>query len=714
MRKLFTSLLLLLFFSQTSKSQFFNYLAKNASINNITGVYTDLGTNGSKITTNFKGQSMGTIDDNSSIQNIGFTFNFAGVNYSSFVLNTNGFIKLGTDSTAIAESHDVLFSTSPSATNVIYPYNINLQPTANTEYRVYTTGSTGSRTCTIQFKAIADSGCPVSCNPISLIQYDAIEFQIILYEGSNNIEFIYGNFAANLNPSGFIPTNCGLKAGDAAHSVNATKSSTVPYTSTAFIDGGYTGNRFNNRNSILPNSGFTIKFVPEIVYANNATLQTFYTLGTIPKLLDHTVKVYVQNMGSSNLTNFPVTLEVTGANTFSNTQTIPSLPSGDKQLVTFNSFSPANTGTNNIKISLPLDDDTANNVKEIAQNVTNTTFGYGYGTTPNGNIGQSTNSIDLAIRVRNPIANTIKSLTLYFDTVRSYTVRVFGVTADTPKTTIYTFSGTKTSAAGANVLTPTSPINVTGDFFVIVTQPSVTTSFRYSYQTEDPIRDKTFYFRSPSANTGSKWNDFAPLNPFRLMLDANMGTTYTPIVLSSFTGYKENNKNILNWVTASEQNNSGFEIQKSTDGIEFKKMGFVLSKAENGTSSFEIKYSYTDATPANGTNYYRLRQLDKDGKEFISNVVVLKSNIKLAEIVSLYPNPVKDNLNVSVNSSITDRVSLVITDITGRTIIQQNYPLNNGNNNIQVKTTTLVAGTYLIKITGSDNKEIATEQFIKK
>ena len=88
--------------------------------------------------------------------------------------------------------------------------------------------------------------------------------------------------------------------------------------------------------------------------------------------------------------------------------------------------------------------------------------------------------------------------------------------------------------------------------------------------------------------------------------------------------------------------------------------------------------------------------------------------MKLAEIASLYPNPVKDNLNVSVNSSITDKVSLVITDITGRTVIQQNYPLNNGINNIQVKTATLVAGTYLIKITGSDNNEIATERFIKK
>ncbi len=712
MRKLFTSLFFLLCFFFTSRAQFFNYLAKNASLIT-TNSYTDLGTSGTKITTNFKGQPMTYDNDNSSIQNIGFPFSFAGNSFTQFVLNTNGFIRLGNDTTAIAESFDVLFSTSASATNIIYPFNIDLQPTGNSEYRVFTTGAVGSRTCTIQFKAVADSGCPVNCTPASQIQYDAIEFQIVLFEGSNNVDFIFGNFTANLNASGFIPANCGLKAGDADHSINATKSSQTPYTGTQFIEGGYTGNRFNTRNNFLPSAGFTIRFTPIAVFANNVALQTLYTLGTIPKLLDHTVKVYVQNMGTSNLTNFPVTLEVTGANTFPNTQTIANFPSGAKQLITFNSFSPANTGTNNIKVFIPSDDDTSNNTKKITQTVSNTTFGYGYGTGINGTLGQSTNSIDLAIRVRNPIANTITGLTLYFDTIRSYTVKVLGVSADTPKTTIYSFPGTKTSAVGANVLTPPNPINVTGDFFVIVSQPSVTTSYRYAYQTEDPIRDKTFYFRSPSANT-SKWNDFSPLNPYRLLLDATMGTTYTPIVLSSFTGYKESNKNILNWETATEQNNTGFEIQKSTDGVEFKKIGFVLSKAENGTSNYEIKYNFTDALPATGTNYYRLRQLDKDGKEFISNVVVLKSNVKLAEIVSLYPNPVKDNLNVSVNSSITDKVSLVITDISGKTVIQQNYPLNNGTNNIQVKTATLVAGTYLVKITGSDNKEITTERFIKK
>lgn len=715
MRKFLSILSVLLLSFGLGKSQYFNYLAKNASVNGTTGVYTDLGNTGTKITTNFKGQPMTYDNDNSSVQNIGFTFAFAGNNFTQFVLNTNGFIKLGNDSTPIAQSFDVLFSTSAAATNLIYPFNIDLQPTSNSEFRVLTTGTAGSRVCTIQFKALADSGCPVNCSPASLIQYDAIEFQIKLYEGSNNVEFVYGNFTANLNASGFVPANCGLKAGDADHSVNATKASNTVYTSTAFIDGPYTGNRFNTRNNVLPSAGFTIKFVPIAVLANNVNLQTLYSLGTVPKLLDHTVKVYLQNIGTSNLTNFPVTLDVTGANTFSNTQTIASLPSGAKQTITFDAYSPANVGTNTVKVTIPGDDDTSNNRKTITQTVTNTTFGYGYGNVGNGSLGQSTNSIDLAVRVRNPIANTITSLNLYFDTAgRAYTVKVLGVSADTPKTTIYSFSGTKTSTTGLNVLTPPNPINVTGDFFVVISQPSVVASYRYSYQTEDPIRDKTFYFRTPSSNT-SKWNDFSPLNPFRLMLDAVMGTTYTPIILTSFSGYKEGAKNILKWETATEQNNTGFEIQRSSDGIEYKKIGFVTSKAEDGTSSNAINYLFTDLTPQNEISYYRLRQIDKNGKEFITNVVVLKNSpIKNLEIVSLYPNPVKEKLNLIINANTAETFTLNIVDITGKKIAQQMVQLKQGSNTVDVNASQFPIGTYLIKLVSESNVELDTKKFIKQ
>lgn len=712
MKKIITSALLLFLLFCEVKAQFFNYTKAKAVIaGNLT--YTDLGTNGTAITTNSSGGPMTFDNDNSSVQNIGFTFSFAGKNYTQFVLNTNGFIRLGTKGTDLAESFDVLFSTDTTATNVIYPFNIDLQPTVNSEYRVYTTGAVGSRTCTIQFRAVADSGCPVNCSPTSAIQYDAIEFQIVLYEGSNNVEFVYGNFTPNLNPSGFIPANCGLKSIDAAHSVNCTKASTTVYLSATFLDGGYTGNRFNTRNSVLPSPGYTLRFVPDIVLTNNAVLTTFYSMGTLPKQYDHAISVYVQNIGLTDLPNFPITLDISGANTFTNTQTIANFVSGSKQLITFPSFTNPNTGTNNVTISIPADDDTTGNTKRLTQTITNSSFSYAYTTTPSGNLGQSTNSIDLAIRVRNPIANTITGLSLVFDTIKNYSIRIFGVNADTPRTTISNL-GNKVSTAGLNTITPASPIAVTGDFFIIVTQPSTVSSYRLNYQTEDPIRDKTFYFRTPSA-TSSKWNDFSPLNPYRLMVGATMGTIYTPIKLNSFTGQREGMKNLLKWETATEINNTGFEVQRSKDGSKFEKIAFVNSKAIDGNSSSLLTYNFSDENPLPGTNYYQLKQIDKNGKESYSDIVTIKGKASIkAEIVNIYPNPAKERLNLTVNSISNDKFMVQVIDLTGKVLLQQPQSVVKGSNNIILATANLASGIYTVRITDTNNDEIESTKFIKQ
>ena len=712
MRKIFTSLVLLVAVNSSINAQFFNYLKANA-VNAGNLAYTDLGTNGTVITTNFKGLPMTFDDDNSSVKNIGFTFGFSGTNFTQFVLNTNGFIKLGNDTTAIAESFDVLNSTDASAKNVIYALNTNLKSTVNTEYRVYTTGVAGSRTCTIQFKGVMDNGY-AAASPSTVVQFDYIEFQIILYEGSNNVEFVYGNFTANLDTPGFIPTNCGLKAGDAAHSLNATKSSQTVFTGATFIEGAYTGNSFNIRNSLLPNPGFTLRFVPITIYNDNVAVQRIYTQGKIPKNLDHTIKAYVQNIGTVDKTNFPVTLTISGANVISQTQTIANLVSGSKQLVTFNTISPANTGTQLITVSVQNDDFNGNNFDTVTQVVTNSTIGFGYGNAVSGVLGQSTNSIDFAAKFTNPIANSITSITTYFDTSgRAYRLQVFGVNSDTPKVTISNL-GNKTSVVGANVITPTTPINVTGDFFIVVTQPSTTTSYRYRYQTEDPIREKTFFFRTPSAATGSKWNDFAPLNPFRLMVDVTMTNSYLPIKLNCFSGSRQDRKNILKWETYSEINSEGFEIQRSLDGKEFAKIGFVESKAINGSSSSAIEYGFTDIKPSTGINFYRLKQIDKDGKESFSEIINIKNdgNIK-AEIVSIYPNPAKENISISLNSNDGGNYTIHIADITGKIVGQQFIKSNVGNNKIQFATSTYSSGTYFVKILSEDKEEIATTKFIK-
>lgn len=705
-------LTVVLLLSHLSKAQFFNYLKDNVSINTTTGVYSDLGTNGTKITNNFLGQPIGATNDNSSVQNIGFTFNYAGTNYTQFVLNTNGFIKLGNDTTSASASQDVLTSTDPSANNVIYPCNVNLQPTGNTEYRVFTTGTSGSKTCTIQFKAVMDSGCP-QCGPTDR-QFDYMEFQIVLHEGSNVIDFIFGSFTASVNPAAFIQTNCGLKGVDPAHSVNITKASATAFASATVIEGPYPGNHFNLRNGVLPNPGTTITFTPVPVLANNVAVQTIYHLGKVPKLYDNTFSCYVRNISTATLLNFPVTLDVTGANSKTLNKTLDTIKPGETKLVTFPTLNWTNTGTNTMIVSVPNDDDNSDNRDTVKQDVTNLTIGTVQDTTILGNLGQTTTSIDMGTRFKNPYSNKVTALTAYMaksgQTFRFY---IYGVSGDTPKTKLY--SGTNlTSVVGKNTLTLASPITVTGDFFVVVTQLSTTTSVGLGFQPENPIRSKTFYGRSPQGSSvapTSAWFDFAPNNSFKLMMEATMQTATWPIVLTSFEGFKDGKNNILNWQTSSEINSLGFEIQRSNNGKDFTKIGFVSSR---GTSNTIVNYNFVDSKPGTGTNYYRLRQLDKDGKETFSEIVTIKSDDKIKlEVVSLYPNPSKDNVNLVFNSANTNKTNITITSLNGKVVLSQTLNPNKGENKIQLNTGQLPAGNYLINISEMDTENSVNTKYIK-
>ena len=188
-----------------------------------------------------------------------------------------------------------------------------------------------------------------------------------------------------------------------------------------------------------------------------------------------------------------------------------------------------------------------------------------------------------------------------------------------------------------------------------------------------------------------------------------------PIKLTSFTGVREGSRNILHWETANETNNKGFELQRSANGEKFSSIASINSKAENGNSSSVLYYSYNDEKPLAGTNYYRLRQIDFDGKESFSNIVVLKSaQITKAEISKVYPNPVEDQLNIILNTPNSEKVNIRITDLVGKVITEKVLQTNQGDNTIQFPTSQLSRGTYLIRVFSSSNSEMSIQKFIKQ
>ena len=94
-----------------------------------------------------------------------------------------------------------------------------------------------------------------------------------------------------------------------------------------------------------------------------------------------------------------------------------------------------------------------------------------------------------------------------------------------------------------------------------------------------------------------------------------------PVTLLNFSGEHRDNKNLLKWSTATELNNQGFEVQYSTDGNNFDAISFVNSKSKDGNSASVINYEFIDGRTLYGNAYYRLKQVDKDGRPNFSNII---------------------------------------------------------------------------------------------
>jgi len=170
-----------------------------------------------------------------------------------------------------------------------------------------------------------------------------------------------------------------------------------------------------------------------------------------------------------------------------------------------------------------------------------------------------------------------------------------------------------------------------------------------------------------------------------------------PVQFSYFNGQRDGQQNKLNFGTATETNNHGFDVERSADGRSFEAIGFVASKGDAGNSSDPLHYHFIDARPLSSTNYYRLRQVDLNGKFSYSGIVVIKSGpVTSLELVMAYPNPVRDQLGLIFQTPVKETLQVTVTDIGGRILQTNSRQLAAGSNNISLNTTQLASGSYVI------------------
>lgn len=151
-------------------------------------------------------------------------------------------------------------------------------------------------------------------------------------------------------------------------------------------------------------------------------------------------------------------------------------------------------------------------------------------------------------------------------------------------------------------------------------------------------------------------------------IDLNFGINQRalPIKLVSFNVYKDGDAAKLTWITGTEQNNRGFEIQRSSDGKNWATISWVDTRSEGGNSPVALAYSYTDNYPLSGTNFYQLKQIDLDGRNTYSEIRSIQFNNSRSYTV--YPNPASDIITVR---GLTAGEVIKVFDFSGRLLSSQ-------------------------------------------
>jgi hypothetical protein len=174
------------------------------------------------------------------------------------------------------------------------------------------------------------------------------------------------------------------------------------------------------------------------------------------------------------------------------------------------------------------------------------------------------------------------------------------------------------------------------------------------------------------------------------------GWDFVPVELSSFTASTSNGNVVLNWTTATETNNKGFEVQRSNGG-EYQTIAFVQG---NGTSTQQHSYTYSDQKVENGNYSYRLRQVDFDGTSEYSQVVeVSVSNPVEYNLAQNYPNPFNPSTKINFSLAVDSKVTLKIFDVLGQEVAAlMNEQIAAGRQEITFDASRLNSGVYFYRL----------------
>lgn len=246
-----------------------------------------------------------------------------------------------------------------------------------------------------------------------------------------------------------------------------------------------------------------------------------------------------------------------------------------------------------------------------------------------------------------------------------------------------------TTTNGAYVFGTGTVIESSSDTYVVFSGSSQI----FTVTSLDPNKEYKFF--------SFEFNNDGVLNAENYLTPNNEPQTPLPVTLVSFSAKVSGSQVAIRWETASELNNKQFTVERSRDSRTFET---ILTRAGQGTTNATTVYNEVDRQPLNGVSYYRLKQVDLDGKTSYSNIASV-SLLKAGEVV-MYPNPVANVLTITMNGG-TESVSVTITDLSGRMVQTQQLRADG-----KVDMANLKAGTYLVTVGKGDTK--VTRRVVKQ
>jgi hypothetical protein len=184
-----------------------------------------------------------------------------------------------------------------------------------------------------------------------------------------------------------------------------------------------------------------------------------------------------------------------------------------------------------------------------------------------------------------------------------------------------------------------------------------------------------------------------------------------PIELTSFTGRNEGNYNRLEWMTANETNNDRFDVERSTDGVTFLKIGEVDGA---GNSNTLRSYTFNDLHPGAGVNYYRLKQVDFNGTFSHSGIVSIENHFTASVVENVHPNPTGGEVFFDFVTEKSTIIHIVITDMFGRVVVDETRNAEKGRTAVQTKINEAGNGVYTLKIADEENGYSSIIRIVKK